>query len=113
LGTQGGILVFLKLMHVRIVLCLRLALVESSEFLSPHSLFFLLLLLSELEFFIANAPELSEFFILLLCHVLFLVVAGYLQSSAALNSQLHLKLASLLLFKQSVGLLFGFLDLLV
>jgi len=71
------------------------------------------LLLSELELFIANAPELGKFFLFLLSICLLFAVASYLQSTATLNSQLHLKLASLLLFEQSIGLLFGFLNLLV
>ena len=113
LRTESGILVFLKCFDVCVILLLGLVLVEIGQFLGADALFFLFLLLSQLELFIAGSPEFCELLFFLLGHVLLLDVSCTLQLTTAFNGQFHLQLAALLLFEESVGLVLSFLHLLV
>lgn len=68
---------------------------------------FLFLLLSKLQFFVANAPELSKLLLFLLCLDPLLLLALNLKCAAAIDGCLHLSLLALLLLKEPICLVLG------
>ena len=95
------------------VLYIGLRFLEILELTIPLSLLFLLLLLSELELFVADLPELSVFGVLLLLSVFLGLFALDLQLTRPLDSGLHLSLALLLLLVKTVGTVLSLGDLTV
>jgi len=76
-------------------------------------LFLALLLLSQLQLLVPYLPELCEFLFILFNASTFMLLAFDLQSSRAVNSLLHLELATLLLLVQTISFIFSLSNLLV
>ena len=111
LSLESISLLLLELLDGNPVLDVRLLPLEVEELLSALLLFLLLLLLSHLQLFVANLPELGEVLLLLLFGGLLSLFPVDLQLARPLNSGLHLSLALLLLFIESVGAVFSFSNL--
>jgi len=84
-----------------------LVLDEVSKFDGSLTVLFLLLLFSELEFIVTDAPEFSEFLLFVLGLMLLLLFPLNLKLSASLDSSLHLSLAALLLLEQTISFAFS------
>ena len=93
------------------VLYIGLGFLEVLELSIPLSLLLLLLLLGELELFVADLPELSVFGVFLLLGVLLGLLALDLQLTRPLDGGLHFGLALLLLLVETVGAVLGLGDL--
>ena len=111
LGLQRINLALLELSHSRLILYSRLLGLESLQLLSALSFFLTLLLLSNLQLFVAHLPEFCELHCLLLCCSLCMLLSLDLQLSGTLNSSPHIKLAFLILLKQTISTVLGLSDL--
>lgn len=111
LSFDGVGLLGLELFDGLGLLGVSLGLDEVSQFFCSLSLLFLFLLLSQLQLFVADSPELSEVLLLLLLASVFSLLALDLKGSALVDGFLHVSLSLLLLLEESVCLIFGLSDL--
>ena len=111
LTLQRVHLLLLELLDRNLVLGLRLMLLEVCKFKGTLPLLFLLLLLSHLQLFVANLPELGELLLFLTLSSLDSLLALNLELPAPLNGSLHLGLALLLLNEEPVGSVLSLSDL--
>ena len=108
LGLKGVNLLLLELSNAVLVLDVGLLLLEVLQLTCALSLFFLFLLLSHLQLFVSNLPEVSEFCLFTLDRVLLCLLSVDLKLATPLNGCLHLGFALLLLLKQSVSTVLSF-----
>ena len=107
LGLEGVGLRLLELADGVLVLQVGLAVLEVGEFAGPLPLLFALLLLSQLQLFVADLPELGEIAVLGDRGRLLGLLPLDLELTASLDGGLHLGLPLLLLLVESVGAVFG------
>ena len=103
LSLKSVCLLLLELLHSDPVLDVGLTLLEVLQFGCTLTLFFLLLFLGHLQLFVTDPPELGEVFLFLPFSLPLCSLALNLQLATSLNGGLHLCLALLLLFIESVG----------
>ena len=107
LGLQSVDLAFLELPDGLLVLYVGLAVLEVGKFSGPLPLLFALLLLSQLQLFVADLPELGEIAVLLHLGALLGLLPLDLELTASLDGGLHLGLPLLLLLVESVRSVFS------
>ena len=113
LRLEGISLLLLEVTDSVPVLDVSLVLLEVSKLSSSETLFFLLLLLSELKLLVSDSPEGSEVSILLLLSSSLGLLSLDLELTASLNSGFHLSLALLLLLIETIGTILCFSNLTV
>ena len=101
----------LEFSHDGLILYSGLLALEVLQFLGTLSLFLFLLLLSHLQLFVADLPELGELDFFVLSGSLNLTLPLDLQLSRTLNGGLHLNFALLLSLKETVGAVLSLSDL--